>query len=62
MPRRFLRIIGSLWRDPRYSSLYFAGATGFSKPNIPVSSLDFDSHPISHNQISPQVDEDGVSG
>ncbi len=33
-----------------------------SKPNIPISYLDFDSHPPFHDQISPRVEEDGVSG
>jgi hypothetical protein len=82
------RVYLSLWRDPRYSSLYFPGATSpvypglptanvrgkvgsivcsltqsihflsylvFSKPNIPISSLDFDSHPPSHNQMGFRV-------
>ncbi len=39
--------------------IHFLSYLVFLKPNIP---LDFDSHPPSHNQISPRVDEDGVSG
>ena len=42
--------------------IHFLSYLVFHKPKIPISSLDFDSHPPSHNQISPRVDEDGVSG
>ena len=37
-------------------SIHFLSYLVFSKPNIPISSLDFDSHPPSRNQISPRVD------
>ena len=90
------RVYLSLWRDPRYSSLYFPGATSPVCPGLPneplrqrmrckvgsivcsltqrihflsylvfsnqifqFCSFDFDSHPPSHNQISPQVDDGG---
>ena len=53
----------SRWIDSVLHSVFTFFHIWFSQNqifnNLP---LDFDSHPPSHNQISPRVDEDGVSG
>ena len=56
---RYANVRGNVLSHTEYSLSFIFG---FLKPNISISSLDFDSHPPSRNQISPRVDEDGVSG